>query len=75
MSTPAISQMRIFELRSQLKDYGLSSSGTKQDLIARLTKYLKEHKDGKTTNEVGEPIQQEKAVIPEGRVLRTICYV
>lgn len=67
--------MRIFELRSQLKDYGLSSSGTKQDLIARLTKYLEEHKDGKATKEVGEPTQQEKAVIPEGRVLRTICHV
>ena len=72
MSTPAISQMRIFELRSQLKDYGLSSSGTKQDLIARLTKYLE---GGKAAKEESEPIQQEKAAIPEGRVLRPICYV
>lgn len=75
MSTPAISQMRIFELRSQLKDYGLSSSGTKQDLIARLTKYLEEHEGGKAAKEESEPIQQEKAAIPEGRVLRPICYV
>lgn len=74
MSTPAISQMRIFELRSQLKDYGLSSSGTKQDLIARLTKYLEEHKGGMTNNEGTQPIQQEKTPVTEGRVLRNICY-
>ena len=37
MSDVAISQMRIFELRSKLKEKGLSSSGTKAELIARLT--------------------------------------
>ena len=34
MSDVAISQMRIFELRSKLKEKGLSSSGTKAELIA-----------------------------------------
>lgn len=75
MSIPAISQMRIFELRSQLKDYGLSSSGTKQDLIARLTQYLEEHKDGNTIKEEVQPIQQEETPFTEGNILLNLGYV
>lgn len=39
MSETPIGQMRIYELRMKLKELGLSSSGTKGDLISRLSPY------------------------------------
>ena len=39
MSETPIGQMRIYELRMKLKELGLSSSGTKGDLISRLSQY------------------------------------
>ena len=36
----AISLMTVYELKTMSKDYGLGTSGSKQDLIARLRYYL-----------------------------------
>ena len=44
MSENSIHQMRIFELRNKLKEVGLPSSGTKAELIARLTEYYENNK-------------------------------
>ena len=59
MSDVAISQMRIFELRSKLKDKGLSSSGTKAELIARLTQYYAENSAEVTDRKVDNPPEPE----------------
>ena len=47
MSESSIHQMRIFELRNKLKEVGLSSSGTKAELISRLSQYYDEHTEKK----------------------------
>lgn len=45
MSDHAIEKMRIYELRNKLKEIGLSGSGTKAELITRLTEYYAEQKE------------------------------
>ena len=45
MSDLAIEKMRIYELRNTLKEIGLSGSGTKAELITRLTEYYAEQKE------------------------------
>ena len=44
MSEVPIDKMRIYELRNKLKENGLSGSGTKSELIARLTGFYSQHK-------------------------------
>ena len=50
MSETPIGQMRIYELRMKLKELGLSPSGTKGDLITRLTQHLEEMKKSQQDN-------------------------
>lgn len=57
MSEVPIEKMRIYELRNKLKEKGLSGSGTKSELIARLTEYYSLHKE--------EGQLQEAAVLKE----------
>lgn len=45
MSESSVYQMRIFELRNKLKEVGLPSSGTKTELISRLSQYYKEQSE------------------------------
>ena len=54
--------MRIYELRMKLKELGLSPSGTKGDLIARLSQHLEEmKKQQQETNEKQEETKVESA--------------
>ena len=55
MSDTSIQQMRIYELRNKLKDVGLSGSGTKAELIARLTQYYEENNKKEEINETEAP--------------------
>lgn len=51
MSESSVYQMRIFELRNKLKEVGLPSSGTKTELISRLSQYYQEqNKKNEATN-------------------------
>ena len=52
MSEVPIEKMRIYELRNKLKEKGLSGSGTKSELIARLTEYYSQHKEESQSKEV-----------------------
>ena len=52
MSEVPIEKMRIYELRNKLKEKGLSGSGTKSELIARLTEYYSQHKEEGQSQEV-----------------------
>ena len=62
MSETPIGQMRIYELRMKLKELGLSPSGTKGDLIARLSQHLEEmKKKQQETNEKQEETKVENA--------------
>lgn len=56
MSDTSIQQMRIFELRNKLKDVGLSGSGTKAELIARLTQYYEENEKKEEIVETETPL-------------------
>ena len=52
MSEVPIEKMRIYELRNKLKEKGLSGSGTKSELIDRLTEYYSQHKEEGQSQEV-----------------------
>ena len=60
MSDLAIEKMRIYELRNKLKEIGLSGSGTKAELITRLTEYYAEQKEKNTNQE----LQDKTPAIP-----------
>ena len=70
MSESSIHQMRIFELRNKLKEVGLSSSGTKAELISRLSQYYDEHTE-KKEDEKEESV--EKNFNTEGNMKFVSC--
>ena len=51
MSDSDLSQLRVFALRNKLKEAGLSSSGTKQDLIARLSEFYRQQNNELTESQ------------------------
>ena len=72
MSESSIHQMRIFELRNKLKEVGLSSSGTKAELISRLSQYYEEHSEQKVDEKV-ESIGKD--LNTEGILKLISCYL
>ena len=61
MSETPIGKMRIYELRMKLKELGLSSSGTKGDLISRLSQYYSAKSEETSVKEEKKEEVTEKA--------------
>lgn len=74
MSESSVHQMRIFELRNKLKEVGLSSSGTKAELISRLSQYYEDQKKQEEVA-VGEDLVKTEEIVEnaqtEGLGLKT----